>query len=207
MKVTGEPLKRVPVEVVTDADPTHPLASFTDRLGTARFESLDACSGKIRVDGITRHHGYLDGAINIELWSLLANEAGESGTPGGHNAGSTAYPGMQTRAVTVDGREVMTDSEGYLVNLEDWSEDFARAQAAVEELALDAEHWMVIRYLREYFESHGRQAAVRDIIKHFRRVWGPEKGSNNYLHTIFPRGGPQKQGNRLAGLLRTKGEH
>ncbi len=31
--------------------------------------------------------------------------------------------------------------------------------------------------------------------------------SNRYLHQIFPNGGPQKQGNRLAGLLRTKGEH
>lgn len=27
------------------------------------------------------------------------------------------------------------------------------------------------------------------------------------LHRLFPRGGPQNQGNRLAGLLRTKGEH
>jgi cobyrinic acid a,c-diamide synthase len=35
----------------------------------------------------------------------------------------------------------------------------------------------------------------------------PERGNNHHLHEIFPVGGPQKQGNRLAGLLRTKGEH
>ena len=45
------------------------------------------------------------------------------------------------------------------------------------------------------------------MIKHFKIRWGKVKGSNKYLHQIFPRGGPQKQGNRLAGLLRTKGEH
>jgi tRNA 2-thiouridine synthesizing protein E len=45
------------------------------------------------------------------------------------------------------------------------------------------------------------------MIKHFRGVWDKERGSNRYLHHLFPRGGPQKQGNRLAGLLRTKGEH
>ena len=45
------------------------------------------------------------------------------------------------------------------------------------------------------------------MIRHFRRVWGEAKGSTRYLHRLFPRGGPQKQGNRLAGLLRTKGEH
>jgi tRNA 2-thiouridine synthesizing protein E len=65
----------------------------------------------------------------------------------------------------------------------------------------------VIRYLREHFAKHGAQATVREMIQHFRQVWGAEKGSNRYLHRLFPRGGPQKQGNRLAGLLRTKGEH
>jgi tRNA 2-thiouridine synthesizing protein E len=34
-----------------------------------------------------------------------------------------------------------------------------------------------------------------------------DRGSSAALHRLFPRGGPQKQGNRLAGLLRTKGEH
>lgn len=43
--------------------------------------------------------------------------------------------------------------------------------------------------------------------KHFRSEWGPEAGSNAALHRLFPQGGPQKQGNRLTGLLRTKGEH
>ena len=72
---------------------------------------------------------------------------------------------------------------------------------------LTDEIWEVIRFLRDYYEEHGVQANVREIIKHFRKVWGPDLGSNHHLHMIFPRGGPQKQGNRLAGLLRTKGEH
>ena len=65
----------------------------------------------------------------------------------------------------------------------------------------------MIRYLRDYFERHGRHASVRDMIQHFKGLWGVEKGSNVHLHTLFPKGGPQKQGNRFAGLLRTKGEH
>ena len=82
-----------------------------------------------------------------------------------------------------------------------------RAQAEKEELLLTSEHWEVIRFQRDWYINYGRQASVRDMIKHFRIQWGREKGSNRYLHQIFPRGGPQKQGNRLAGLLRTKGEH
>jgi tRNA 2-thiouridine synthesizing protein E len=112
-----------------------------------------------------------------------------------------------TRVLLVKGKPVLTDSEGYLRNLGDWSEDFVRALAQQEELELSDAHWQVIRYLRAFYAEHGVQAQVRVMIKHFTELWGPERGSNHHLHEMFPRGGPQKQGNRLAGLLRTKGEH
>lgn len=208
MKYTGEPFKRVLVSIIPDADPLHPLQATTDRNGVAVFQDADAMPGKIMVDGVARHQGYLDGEISIELRSLLdSSPVGEDGSPGGHTHGSTAYPGMQTRVLNVNGREILTDSEGYLVNLDDWSESFTRALAQSDELELTAEHWGVIRYLRDHYEIHARQASVRDMIQHFRKLWGAEKGNNLYLHKIFPKGGPQKQGNRLAGLLRTKGEH
>lgn len=111
------------------------------------------------------------------------------------------------RTVLVNGREIATDFEGYLRHLGDWSEDFARALALQENLVLTPAHWEVIRFLREHYQQHGVQAQVRVMIRHFTRVWGPERGSNHALHELFPIGGPQKQGNRLAGLLRTKGEH
>lgn len=107
----------------------------------------------------------------------------------------------------VGNRMIETDSEGYLRDLADWSEDFAQAQAQAEGLELTDEHWQVIRFLRDYFHEHGVQAQVRVMIRHFTQVWDPERGSNHYLHDLFPNGGPQKQGNRVAGLLRTKGEH
>jgi tRNA 2-thiouridine synthesizing protein E len=109
--------------------------------------------------------------------------------------------------VMVQGRPVAVDSEGYLKRLDDWSEDFARALAEREGLQLSPAHWELIRFLRAYYAEHGVQAQVRVMIRHFSAAWGPERGSNHALHEMFPRGGPQKQGNRLAGLLRTKGEH
>lgn len=111
------------------------------------------------------------------------------------------------RTLIVNGRPITTDVEGYLKNLDDWSEDFARAQAAAEGLVLTDAHWQVIAYLRAYFEEHRVQAQVRAMIRHFAKEWGPELGNNHHLHVLFPIGGPQKQGNRLAGLLKTKGEH
>lgn len=117
------------------------------------------------------------------------------------------YPNMQTKNLDVNGKTVLTCSEGYIVNMDDWSEDFVRAQAAAEGLELTDEVWEVVAFLRKYYEIHGVQAEVRKIAKHFKTAWDAERGSSSYLHKIFPYGGPQKQGNRLAGLMRTKGEH
>jgi tRNA 2-thiouridine synthesizing protein E len=100
-----------------------------------------------------------------------------------------------------------TDAEGYLLDRSQWCEDFTRALARDEGLVLTPAHWEVIRFLRSYYDEHGVQPQVRVMIREFTARWGPERGSNHALHALFPAGGPQKQGNRLAGLLRTKGEH
>jgi tRNA 2-thiouridine synthesizing protein E len=119
----------------------------------------------------------------------------------------TRWRTSTTRCVVMVGAPVATDSEGYLLRPGRLVEDFARALAAEEGLPLTAAHWELIHFLREHFHEHGVQAQVRVMIRHFSEAWGPERGSNHHLHDLFPMGGPQKQGNRLAGLLRTKGEH
>ncbi|MCW8956712.1 MAG: TusE/DsrC/DsvC family sulfur relay protein [Gammaproteobacteria bacterium] len=117
------------------------------------------------------------------------------------------YPNMQTSTVEVEGQEILLDGEGYLLDLDAWSEEFVYARAVQEELQLTDEHWEVIYFIREFHDNHGVQAPVRDMIKHFKKVWGKDKGNTRYLHDIFPKGGPQKQGNRLAGVRKPKGEH
>ena len=120
---------------------------------------------------------------------------------------STSPYAIYTRKLTVEGKDVLTDQEGYILDMDAWSEGFAVALAEQEKLVLTDEHWQVIHFIREYYDNHHVQAQVRDMIKHFRTVWGPDKGNSRYLHDIFPMGGPQKQGNRLAGMRKTKGEH
>jgi tRNA 2-thiouridine synthesizing protein E len=206
MKTSGEPLKRMPVTLVFDADGSATPTVMTDRAGEARFD-LPPRSGKVLLAGVERYHGHLDGEIPVDLWSITQAADASAGAPEGIAGGSMAYPSMQTRTLEVEGRPVTVDSEGYLVYPRDWSEAFARAEAAAEGLTLTDEHWEVIRFLRQFYAGHGLQAAVREMVKHFREAWGAERGTSRYLHAIFPNGGPQKQGNRLAGLLRTKGEH
>jgi tRNA 2-thiouridine synthesizing protein E len=206
MRFSNEPLKRTPVVLQMDADerPVGPV--LTDRSGVAVFDRAPG-SGRVLVSGVERFHGRLGGEVLISLWSITQAPDESTGAPGVFPAGSNAYPGMATQKIRVNGGAVLVDSEGYLVDPSDWTEGFAKALATREGLTLGAEHWEVIRHLREHYANHGVQASVRDMIRHFRRSWGADRGSSRYLHRLFPRGGPQKQGNRLAGLLRTKGEH
>lgn len=206
MKVTKEPLKRTPVVLRLDLDDSETEPVFTDRAGVARFE-IPPGTGGVLVSGVERYHGRLDGEILVDLWTITQSGNDSAGMPGEFPVGSNAYPGMTMRPVQVGDREILTDSEGYLVDPTDWSEGFARAQAELEGLVLNAEHWEVIRALRAHYAVHGTQMTVRDMIRYFRKVWGAERGTSRYLHKLFPRGGPQKQGNRLGGLLRAKGEH
>ena len=111
------------------------------------------------------------------------------------------------KLLDVSGSQIRTDKEGYIINIDEWTEDYAIALAEAEGLELTDEHWEVIHYSRDYFAEHRVQVQVREMIKHFKKAWGSEHGNNHYLHDIFPKGGPQKQGSRLAGIHRTRGEH
>ena len=164
MKATQEPLKRAPVVLRLDADGSETAPVLTDRAGLARFD-LPPTSGKVLVSGVERYEGRLDGEIPIELWSITQSERDSRGLPGEFPTGSNAYPSMTTRAVQVGERAILTDSEGYLVDPSDWSEDFARALADQEELVLTEEHWEVIRFLRARFARNGIQTTVRDMIQ------------------------------------------
>ncbi|WP_299878007.1 TusE/DsrC/DsvC family sulfur relay protein [uncultured Cocleimonas sp.] len=205
MKFSGVPLKRTPVEIILD-DKQVLGPTPTDRTGKVCFD-IPVSSGKVIVAGVERYQGRLDGEVDIELWNLTESGNNSEGASSDALSGSNAYHNMTTRQIIVNGNEILTDGEGYMVNPGEWSEEFVRQLAAQEGLELNSEHWEVIRFIRDWYADHGHQASVRDMIKHFRKLWGCDRGCNHYMHKLFPKGGPQKQGNRLAGLLRTKGEH
>ena len=58
---------------------------------------------------------------------------------------------------TVDGKKVVLDEDCFLQNTEDWDEKIAEWMAreleGIQQLTDD--HWKVIRYLREYWETYG----------------------------------------------------
>jgi len=107
-------------------------------------------------------------------------------------------------SIDVNGKSVEVDEEGYLVDLNEWSEDAAKILSAQDELELTNNHWEVINFLREYYEEYQIAPAVRVLTKAIGKKLGPEKGNSKYLYELFPYG-PAKQACRFAGLPKPTG--
>jgi tRNA 2-thiouridine synthesizing protein E len=102
-------------------------------------------------------------------------------------------------AIEVKGRSIETDDNGNLVNYMDWDRDVAEALAAEDGIELTQEHWDVLEYLRdEYQTNNNNQPMERQINKDMAKRWG-KKITGKDLYKLFPKA-PSKQGNRIAGL-------
>jgi tRNA 2-thiouridine synthesizing protein E len=102
----------------------------------------------------------------------------------------------------VDGRVIRTDEQGFLLELEDWSEEFARALAAHEGLELFVDHWELIWYFRDYYaETQGVPTMHRMVMELGRRGtrFHDRKAYEKHIYRLFPQD-PVRAICRLAGL-------
>jgi TusE/DsrC/DsvC family sulfur relay protein len=104
----------------------------------------------------------------------------------------------------INGTSIETDEQGYLVNLDDWSEELAVALAEKDDLKLNDSHWEVINMIRNFYKEKGTAPAMRALIKLAKAELGKDKGDSKYLYSLFPYG-PGKQGARYAGLPKPTG--
>ena len=105
--------------------------------------------------------------------------------------------------LTVGGKSVPIDEEGYLVDPADWNEDVAEALARQESIALSDGHWAVIRYMREYYDQRQIIPDARHVIKYLQEYKGSGSEGRNDLFRLFPYG-YVKQACRIAGMRRPR---
>ena len=106
--------------------------------------------------------------------------------------------------ITVSGKTVEVDEEGYLVNRTDWNEEIGAEMAKIDNCELTPSHWEVINFLREYYEEYQIAPAVRVLTKAIGKKLGADKGNSKYLYELFPYG-PAKQACKIAGLPKPTG--
>ena len=102
----------------------------------------------------------------------------------------------------VDGIELATDGDGYLLE-PDNRDEVATVIAAAEGIELSDAHWQVIRFLRSEFQANGHSPNFRNMLKGFQAL-RPDADSK-FLYDLFPLG-PAKQGAKVAGLPQPYGK-
>ena len=106
--------------------------------------------------------------------------------------------------IVIDGKEIGTDPEGYLANLDDWSEELAQQLSEQDQLHLTDAHWEIINFMRGYYQENGTAPNLRILQKLLKTELGEDKSDKKYLFDLFPYG-PAKQAARYAGMPKPTG--
>jgi len=94
--------------------------------------------------------------------------------------------------VEFEGRLIETDQLGYLLDPGLWQRGLAEQLAAREGVELGPEHWCLIEFVRDWYETRQTLPEARHLLKAMRDRLGAEKASRRYLHSLLPYGyGPQ----------------
>ena len=97
---------------------------------------------------------------------------------------------------------IQVDEEGFLHDPSNWDRVLARELAAQERIDLNAEHWIVIEFIRDFFERHKTIPEARVLLKYLREQIGAQ-ADRKYIHTLFPYGYGQ-QACKIAGMRKPR---
>ncbi|HEX8963687.1 MAG TPA: TusE/DsrC/DsvC family sulfur relay protein [Rhodocyclaceae bacterium] len=104
--------------------------------------------------------------------------------------------------ILINGRRIATSTEGYLLNLEDWSEEVAIYLSERDNLELTARHWEIINFMRRYYGQYGITPNLRMLKKLLKEEFGEDKTD---ILDLFPFGDAAKQAARYAGMPKPTG--
>ena len=96
------------------------------------------------------------------------------------------------------------DTEGYLINPEQWDESVARTLAADEQIELDSAYWEVLHFMQDYWTEHQVAPDVRHVVDFLVKEQGfDKKTAKQHLFNLFPYG-YVKQACKIAGMKRPR---
>jgi len=79
--------------------------------------------------------------------------------------------------ITVAGKTIEVDEDGFLANLDDWSMDVAKYFAEVEGIEMTDQHWEVVNFLRDYYKQYQIAPMIKILVKEIGKKLGAEKGT------------------------------
>ena len=100
--------------------------------------------------------------------------------------------------------QIARDSEGYLINPDDWNEDIARLLAQEEEIELNEVYWSMLNFMRQYYDEHNIAPDVRHLINYLATEnQCVKREAKKLVFELFPYG-YVKQACKIAGMKKPR---
>ncbi len=106
-------------------------------------------------------------------------------------------------ALEVNGAELETDEEGFLLDPGEWNREVAERIADGEGLELTPEVWEIVQFVRDHFERNQSVPEARVVLKELGVRHGKERATRKYLYQLFPYGYGQ-QACKIAGMRKPR---
>ena len=87
--------------------------------------------------------------------------------------------------LNLNGTDIATDDEGYLLNPQDWSPELAELLANSIDLELTEERLEIVHFVREYFEERECIPELRTLLKTLRERHGKDTATRKYVYDLF----------------------
>jgi tRNA 2-thiouridine synthesizing protein E len=101
-------------------------------------------------------------------------------------------------AFEVEGRIILTDSEGYLLDPTDWSPAVAETLAARDGVKLVEDHWTLIDFLHRFYQEFEIAPEMPILSRNLCKDQKNCRWTRTYIKKLFPQGA--KTACRYAGL-------
>lgn len=111
--------------------------------------------------------------------------------------------------LTVNGKTIRTDNEGFLLDPQDWTEEvgleMVRQHEADGHRKVTETGWMLIKYFHDFYEDHLRHPSMNELIRQHEKLehkaFEQENDYKQNLYDMFPHG-PVRMIAKLAGIPR-----
>ena len=105
---------------------------------------------------------------------------------------------MQFENLAID-----VDEEGFLLNTDDWTPEMGMHIAQDIGIDMSQQHWEVVNYIRDQFESNESGPDRRRCLKYLRKQYGKDRATRRYVYQLFPYGYGQ-QACKIAGMRKPR---
>jgi tRNA 2-thiouridine synthesizing protein E len=101
-------------------------------------------------------------------------------------------------SIEVEGRFIPIDSEGYLLDVDDWSPAVTETLAARDGVSLGEDHWTLIDFLHRFYKQFEIAPEMPILSRNLCKDQQNCRWTRRYINTLFPDGA--KTACRYAGL-------